>query len=109
MQALHRAFGPLVMLFGSISLEAVSELLWGLVPGVLTVFLGFSAGGFFAGTTGAAAAILALLLAVRLVTVPRWRLSISRTSAIAIGGLALYAGWTLLSGHWSQAPVRSRL
>lgn len=39
-----------------------------LVPGLLVVYLGFNAGGFFAAMTGGAAAAMAIPLAVRAMT-----------------------------------------
>jgi hypothetical protein len=77
-----------------------------LLPG-LTIYLGFNAGGYFAGTTGWAAAALAIVLGLRLsISGPSLRAP-SLPLALAAGALALFAGWTLLSGGWSGNYGRS--
>ncbi|MGI8728869.1 MAG: tetratricopeptide repeat protein [Solirubrobacteraceae bacterium] len=82
-------------------------ILLALVPGALTVYFGFRAGGFFAGTTAWVAALLLLLLAARVLTVARPAEGINRGVALAVAGLALFALWTLISSRWSQAPGRA--
>jgi hypothetical protein len=78
-----------------------------LLPAALTLVLAFRAGGFFYGTTGMLAVVLALLLVGR-VTLGRtpfagW----SPALAAVAGALALLAGWTLMSAMWSDAPFRA--
>ncbi len=80
-----------------------------LLPGALTVYLSFNAGGFFANTHAFAALVLvaAMILRVAFARAPfagyGWSL------AFAGGALALYALWTALSGVWSDAPGRAAL
>jgi O-antigen ligase len=78
-----------------------------LLPGALTVYLSFNAGGFFPQTPAFVALILALVLAARMALVDRPLQGFSRPLAIAAGALALYALWTLASGIWSDAPGRA--
>ena len=73
----------------------------------LTLYLGFNAGGFFAGSTGWAAVAVALALALRIAvtgiaTPPRPLL-------VAGSALALLTIWTLLSGSWSDNTGRALL
>ncbi len=74
------------------------------------IYLGLNAGGYFADTTGWAAAALAVLLAVRLavsggtfIGTAGWRLIAS------VSSLGLFALWTLLSGSWSGNHGRALL
>jgi O-antigen ligase len=73
----------------------------------LMIYLGFNAGGYFAGTTGWAAAALAIVLAVRVAVSGRALTAPSLSLALAAAVLALFAGWTLLSGGWSGNYGRS--
>jgi O-antigen ligase len=77
-----------------------------LLPG-LTIYLGFNAGGYFAGTTGWAAAALAIVLALRVSVSGPSLGAPSLPLALTAGALALFAGWTLLSGSWSGNYGRS--
>jgi O-antigen ligase len=77
-----------------------------LLPGLM-IYLGFNAGGYFAGTTGWAAAAVAVLLAVRVALSGRPFAAPGLLLAVAAGALALFAGWTLLSGGWSGNYGRS--
>lgn len=78
-----------------------------LLPGALTVYLSFNAGGFFPQTPAFVALILALILAARLAFASNPLAGISRPLAIAAGALALFAVWTVASGIWSDAPARA--
>jgi O-antigen ligase len=80
-----------------------------LLPGVLTVYLSFNAGGFFPQTPAFVALVLALVLAARMALADRPLQGFSRPLAIAAVALALYALWTLASGIWSDAPGRALL
>ena len=80
-----------------------------LLPGLLVIFLGFEAGGYFAGSTGVAAAATAVLLAVRVLTAAApWR-GLSVTGAITLIGAAALAALTLWSQTWSHAEARAML
>jgi len=80
-----------------------------LLPGALTVYLSFNAGGFFPNTQAFVAIVLAAVLIARIALAEAPFAGFSRPLAIAAGGFALYAGWTLLSGAWSDAPGRALL
>ena len=82
---------------------------WSLVllPGALVVYLSFNAGGFFPGTTASVALVLLLIVAARAVFAERPFAGFSPALGVAVGALALYALWTLLSGTWSDAPGRA--
>ncbi len=80
-----------------------------LVPGLLVIYLGFDAGGYFAGTTGAAAAAIALLLAVRILTAPAPFSGRRRFTMFAVAGIAALALLSLVSQTWSHAPARALL
>ncbi len=83
------------------------ELAGTLVPGALVVYLGFNAGGFFAGTTGVATAVMAVLLAFRILISKDPVAGLSATGVVALSAMAAYAGWSLLSGVRSHAPARA--
>src|SRR6188474_2540836 len=78
-----------------------------LLPGALTVYLSFNAGGFFPQTPAFVALILALILAARMALADRPLQGFSRLVGIAAGALAIYALWVLASGIWSDAPGRA--
>ena len=74
-----------------------------LLPGALTVYLSFNAGGFFPNTPAFVALLLAGVLSLRICSPG----SLSRAHRAAGGGrgrAALLGGWTLLSAIWSDAP-----
>jgi hypothetical protein len=73
----------------------------------LTAALGFHAGGFFPGTVGLVAMLLAVGLAVRITVAERPFAGWSPALAVAAGCLAALAAWTLLSSLWSDAPGRA--
>jgi O-antigen ligase len=77
------------------------------LPGALTAYLGFHAGGFFAGGVAVAAVVTcaALVLRVTLADNPLAGLSIWGVAAASI--LLAFAGWVLLSQDWSHAPARA--
>ena len=93
---------------GPSSLETAAEHGWMLVPGLLVVYLGFDAGGYFAGTTGLAAAIVSVLLAVRLLTAPPLR-GLSGPGIAALIGAGALAALSLASQIWSHTPARALL
>src|SRR4051794_4938833 len=80
-----------------------------LLPGVLTVYTAFHGGGFFAGTQGGLAVVLALLLLLRITLAEHPFAGAGRLLAVTAGCLALFAAWALLSASWSDAPARALL
>jgi O-Antigen ligase len=79
------------------------------LPGLLTVYLGFNAGGYFPGSTGWAAVLVALCLVVRLTLAERPLAGWSLWSSVGAGAAGLLAAWVLLSGSWSGAEERALL
>jgi len=77
------------------------------LPGALTAYFAFNAGGFFPESPAFVAIVLLLVLVVRLTTAPDPFAGFSWPLAVAVGALALYCLWTLLSGTWSDAPARA--
>ena len=76
-------------------------------PGLVTLALGFLAGGYFAGTTGLVAAACAGVIAVRAAAARAPLAGLGRVAAVAAAGLTLLAAWILLSATWSDALSRS--
>lgn len=83
------------------------RILLALVPGALTVYFGFRAGGFFIGATAGGAIFLLLLIAIRMFTISLPGAGLNRIVGIAVVSLALFALWTLISSRWSHAPARA--
>jgi O-antigen ligase len=73
----------------------------------ITVLLGFEAGGYFADTTGWAAAGLALALGASALVRGRPPRGLTGPVLLAAAALGLFALWTLLSGEWSDARGRA--
>jgi O-antigen ligase len=76
---------------------------------LLTVYLGFEAGGFFPGSTALAAIGVAVALILRIGAARDPFGGLTWRSAVAIAAIALLAVWTLLSSAWSHAPGRAVL
>ena len=79
------------------------------LPGALTVYLGFSSGGYLPDATGVAAVVLIGALILRITLAARPLAGISAAVLIPISALTLFAIWTLVSALWSQAPSRALL
>jgi hypothetical protein len=77
------------------------------VPGLATAWLGFRAGGFFAGTVGLVALVGALTFVGRITLARRPFSGWSPALALASGALAGFAVWILASAAWSDAPARA--
>lgn len=80
-----------------------------LLPGALTIYLGYNGGGYFPPATGLASAVLAIALVLRLTLAERPLAGLSVPAAIGGGALALFAAWVLASSAWSDAPGRAVL
>jgi hypothetical protein len=78
-----------------------------LLAPVLTLFLGFEAGGFFPGAPAAALAAVALALALRVLSSPDPFAGLTRSLALAAGALSAYAGLALASQLWSGSSTRA--
>jgi O-antigen ligase len=79
----------------------------GCIPGTITIYLGFSGGGFFAGVVGVAAAFVALALILRVAVSEQPFEGVSVPGMVAVAALAAFAVWVLLSQAWSDAPARA--
>jgi O-antigen ligase len=79
------------------------------LPGALTVYLSFNAGGYFVGAPATVAVVLALVLVLRATLAERPLAGFSGWSISIAVPLGLFAVWMLLSGLWSDAPARALL
>jgi hypothetical protein len=77
------------------------------LPGALTVYLSFNAGGFFPNTPAFVALILAMAVGLRVLLSEHPLRGVSPQLAVAAGALGLFGAWTFLSAVWSDAPGRS--
>ena len=77
------------------------------LPGLLTVYFGFSAGGYFAGSTGVAAVVVWIALAVRISLADSPAGGLSRLLGVAAAVLALFTVWALVSSAWSDSSSRA--
>jgi O-antigen ligase len=75
----------------------------------LTVFLGFSAGGFFPGATAIAALVVCLLTVLGIMLVSRPFESFTPGLLVPLALLAGFAVGTLVSAAWSDASGRALL
>src|SRR5438128_3401764 len=78
-----------------------------LLPGVLVVFLGFNAGGYFPATPALATIVLSQALLLRLVNARSPFAGFAPATLVAIGALAMYAALTLASALWSHSMGRT--
>jgi hypothetical protein len=78
-----------------------------LLPGALTIYLGFDGGGYFPPATGVACAALTLALVLRLTLAERPIEGFGLTAGLVAGALALFGVWSLVSSSWSDAPARA--
>jgi hypothetical protein len=74
---------------------------------VAVIGFGFASGGFLPGPVALAATVLAVVLVVRLTAGARAWGAVSGGYVAGAAALALFAGWALLSGTWSDAPARA--
>jgi O-antigen ligase len=84
-------------------LEAAARQLHLALPGVLTAFLAFRAGGFFADVTALVVLVLAVALLLRITVAVEPFAGWSRAAAVAVAAAAGFASWTLISAVWSDA------
>jgi len=78
-----------------------------LLPGALTAYLGFNAGGFFPDGTAAATVIVCVALVLRVTLADRPVEGLGRLGVLVAGLLVTFAAWILLSGSWSHASARA--
>jgi hypothetical protein len=80
-----------------------------LLPGALTVYLAFNAGGYFPNTQGLVTIVLLFALAGWIGFAEEPFAGLGALFALALGALAAFAVWTLLSGAWSDSTARALL
>lgn len=95
--ALRRAARPSRLATGAIVL----------LPGALTAYTSFQAGGFFAGTPALLAVVMGIFLVLRVTLADEPFAGFGRWLGVAICALGLYAAWILVSTIWSEAPARA--
>jgi O-antigen ligase len=78
-----------------------------LLPGALTIYLGFDGGGYFPPATGVACVTLAIVLVVRLTLAERPLEGFGLGAALVTAALGLFAAWALVSSAWSDSPARA--
>jgi O-antigen ligase len=78
-----------------------------LLPGALTAYTSFQAGGFFAGTPALLAVVMGVFLVLRITLADEPFAGFGRWLAVAVCALGLYAAWILVSTVWSEAPARA--
>lgn len=92
---------------GETRVARVLAVLFALLPGALTVYLGFHAGGFFVGTQAKLAIVLIVVSAVRVMAATHPAEGWSLLLSVAVAALGLFAVWTIASGGWSHSPFRA--
>jgi len=78
-----------------------------ILPGLLTLYLSFNGGGYFAGAPSLVAVVLTALLILRVTLAERPFSGLSGVTVLVVAALALFATWTLASVSWSDAPGRA--
>ena len=78
-----------------------------LLPGALTIYLGFDGGGYFPPATGVACGALTLALVLRLTLAHRPLEGFGLPAGLVAAALALFGVWSLVSTAWSDAPARA--
>jgi O-antigen ligase len=91
----------------TLSLERPLTIALLALPGALTLFFAFNAGGFFPDAPAFVAIVLLVLLILRTTLSERPFAGFSSGLAAASVPLALYTVWMLLSALWSDAPARA--
>ena len=94
---------------GAAVLGRLGALSLAALPGLLTLYLSFNSGGYFAGATAVAVVVLAGTVAFRMALVRDPFAGFSRPLRIATAGLAFFSVWSLISSRWSHAPSRALL
>ncbi len=76
-------------------------------PGIITIYLGFNAGGFFPLEPAVAAVALVVVLALQILLAEEPFAGLGRLGVIVIAAMTLLSVWTLVSAAWSHAAGRS--
>src|SRR5688572_1601188 len=78
-----------------------------LLPGALTIYLGFDGGGYFPPATGVACGAVAVALVLRLTLADRPLEGFGLSAGLVAGAIALFGVWSLVSSSWSDSPARA--
>ena len=78
-----------------------------LLPGALTIYLGFDGGGYFPPATGLAVGALTIALVLRLTLAPRPLEGFGLAAGLVAAAIALFGVWSLISSSWSDSPARA--
>jgi O-antigen ligase len=90
----------------NVSGRVATGVLW-LLPGAMTIYFSFNAGGFFPDSVAVATLVLSAVLGLRMAIAEAPFEGFGVPLVVAAGGLAVFGLWTLLSGRWSDAPGRA--
>jgi O-Antigen ligase len=80
-----------------------------LTPAAVAIYLGFSSGGFFPGSTALAVLIFLLVLGVRVLTAEHPVAGVNLGTVVTAAALTAFGIWILISFIWSDAASRSLL
>jgi hypothetical protein len=80
---------------------------WLTLPGLVTAWLGFHAGGFFPGQVAIIALILSAAMVLRITLARRPFGGWNTALGVASAALGCFAVWILVSSAWSHAPARA--
>jgi hypothetical protein len=89
------------------SVESIGLVALVLLAPAALIYLSFNAGGYFPSAPGFAAIVFAQALVLRTTLAARPFEGFSRTLAIPLAGLVLYAAFQLASALWSHATART--
>jgi hypothetical protein len=89
------------------ALERIGSVALVLLAPATIGYLSFNAGGYFPSANGLVAIVLAQALLLRTTLAARPFEGFSRTLAVPLVALALYAAWQLVSVSWSHATARA--
>ena len=78
-----------------------------LLPGALTIYLGFDGGGYFPPATGVACVTLTLALVLRVTLADRPLAGFGLAAGVVTAAVGLFGVWSLVSTSWSDAPARA--
>lgn len=77
------------------------------LPAALIIYASFESGGYFPRTPAVIAAMLLMVLILRVTLIDAPFAAFSRQLALAVVAFGGFATWILLSGLWSDAPGRA--
>ena len=90
-------------------MKLVTRLAAAAGPALLTLYLAFNGGGFFAGAPAVVAIVLGVALVLRITIASEPFAGFGPWLVAATAGLGAYAVWNLLSALWSDAPAQAMI